>query len=259
MIAPVLILLIGLLIAAIFSMVGLGGGVFIVPMLVLGFKLPTQSAVGISLATMTFTTLSATVAYARQGRINYKIGVLLDVLDVPGAVVGAYATTLIASNWLASLFGVLLIAISVLMFRKKEVAGLSPNEPAGRWSMSARVVALCLLASFASGVVAGMFGAGGGTVDESVMILALGMPAHAAAATSMFGMALTNSAAAISHGVLGNIMPEYAIPLIIGGIAGAQLGPRLSKRIAGRTLRRALGAIFILIGLRMILIPYVAA
>lgn len=104
-----------------------------------------------------------------------------------------------------------------------------------------------------------MFGAGGGTIDESVMILALGMPPHAAAATSVFGMALTNSAAAISHGVLGNILPEYAIPLIIGGVIGAQLGPKLSGRVKAATLRKVLAAIFIAIGLRMILVPYVAA
>jgi hypothetical protein len=260
MITQLALVPIGFFLAAIFSMVGLGGGVFIVPMLVLGFKLPAQSAIGVSLATMTFTTLSATIAYARQRRINYKIGVLLDVLDVPGAVAGAYATTLIAPNWLASLFGILLIAISALMFRKRDPASLPlADGPPGRRGLHVRVVVLCLLASFASGVVAGMFGAGGGTVDESVMILALGLPAHVAAATSVFGMALTNSAAAVSHGLLGNILPEYAVPLIIGGVFGAQLGPKLSQRVQARTLRRVLAVIFVAIGLRMILLPYVAA
>lgn len=261
MIIQIALIPIGLLIAAIFSMVGLAGGVFIVPMLVLIFKLPAQNAVGISLIVMTFTTVSATMAYARQRRINYRVGLLLDVFDVPGAVLGAYVTTLLAPRWLASLFGVLLVILSIFMVGKRETSRWPPRSDPERGilGLSVRVVAFCLAASFASGVVAGMFGAGGGTVDESVMILALNMPAHIAAATSVFGMALTNSAAAISHGALGNILPEYAIPLIIGGVCGAQLGPSLSKRVEGRTLRKILGVVFVLIGLRMILVPYIAA
>jgi uncharacterized membrane protein YfcA len=258
MIAELTLIPIGLFIATISSMVGLGGGVFIVPVLVLAFGLPAQNAVGISLMTMTFTTISAAIAYARQGKINYRVGILLDVLDVPGAVLGAYLTTLLPSRWLAGLFGILLFIISIYMIRKREISGGARADPKFL-GLSKRVIYLCLMASFASGVVAGMFGAGGGTVDETVMILALGMPAHMAAGTSVFGMALTNTAAAIPHGALGNILPEYAIPLIIGAVFGAQLGPRLSKRVKGPTLRKILGLVFIIIGLRMILIPYVSA
>jgi len=72
-------------------------------------------------------------------------------------------------------------------------------------------------------------------------------------------MALTNTAAAIPHGALGNILPGYAIPLIIGAVVGAQLGPRLSKRVKGSTLRKILGLVFIVIALRMILVPYISA
>lgn len=258
MIAELTLIPIGLFIATISSMVGLGGGVFFVPMLVLAFGLPAQNAVGISLIAMTFTTISATIAYARQRKINYRVGVLLDVFDVPGAVLGAYLTTLLPSRWLAGLFGILLFIISMYMIRKREIRRGAQADPKFL-GLSRKVIYLCLAASFASGIVAGMFGAGGGTVDETVMILALGMPIHMAAGTSVFGMALTNTAAAIPHGALGNILPEYAIPLIIGAVFGAQLGPRLSKRVKGRTLRKILGLVFIIIGLRMILVPYISA
>lgn len=251
---------IGFLIATISSMVGLGGGVFIVPLLVLAFGLPAQNAVGISLITMTFATISATIAYSRQRKINYRVGILLDVFDVPGVVLGAYLTTLLAPGWLAGLFGILLFIISIYMIRKREVhRGIQPNPRRGLLGLSARIIFICLAASFASGIVAGMLGAGGGTVDESVMILALSMPVHMAAGTALFGMALTNTAAAISHGTLGHILPGYAIPLIIGAVFGAQLGPRLSKRVKGRTLKKILGVVFILIALRMIIVPYISA
>jgi len=69
-------------------MVGLGGGVFFVPMLVLAFGLPAQKAVGISLMAMTFATISATIVYSRQRKINYKVGILLDVLGIPSSTGG---------------------------------------------------------------------------------------------------------------------------------------------------------------------------
>ena len=74
----------GFLIATVYSMVGLGGGTLFVPLLVLAFGLPTQNAVGISLLAITFMAISSTVAYAMQKRIDYKVGLLLDTLDVPG-------------------------------------------------------------------------------------------------------------------------------------------------------------------------------
>jgi len=258
MIAELTLIPIGLFIATISSMVGLGGGVFFVPLLVLAFGLPAQKAVGISLMAMTFATISATIAYSRQRKINYRVGILLDVFDVPGAVLGAYLTTLLAPRWLAGLFGILLFIISIYMIRKRENPPRRSSRPKFL-GLPTKVIYFCLAASFASGIVAGMFGAGGGTVDETVMILVLGMPVHMAAGTSVFGMALTNTAAAIPHGALGNILPEYAIPLIIGAVFGAQLGPRLSKRVKGSTLRKILGVVFVIIGLRMILVPYISA
>jgi uncharacterized membrane protein YfcA len=128
MIEPTLILL-GLLIATLSSMIGLAGGAFMVPALVLIFGLATQNAVGVSLFAIMFTTISATAAYAVQGKIRYKVGLLLDTLDAPGAVLGAYATTLIASKWLAGMFGGLLFFIARLHYSEKEFPDRSRFKP----------------------------------------------------------------------------------------------------------------------------------
>jgi len=242
----------GLLIAAIFSMVGLGGGTIFVPMLVLVFGLPTQKAIGVSLFAIMFMTISATVAYAIQKKINYKVGLLLDTLDVPGAVLGAYITTLIASVWLAGIFGGLLIAIAAYMIWKKN----SKADSRKKFDFSRRVVFVCLLGSLASGIASGMLGIGGGVIDETVMILLLGMSLHMSAGTAMFGMAITTIAAVIPHWLLGNIMLDYAVPLVIGCVFGAQLGPFLSKHTSASTLRKILGAILVLISIRMLLVPF---
>ena len=242
----------GLLIATISSMVGLAGGAFIVPALVLLFGLPTQNAVGVSLFAIMFMTISATVAYAIQKKINYKVGLLLDTLDVPGAVLGAYITTLIASVWLAGIFGGLLIAIAAYMIWKKN----SKADSRKKFGFSRRVIYYCLFGSLMSGVASGMLGIGGGVVDETVMILLLGMSIHMSAGTSVFGMAITTVAAVIPHWLLENVLFGYAIPLAIGCVLGGQVGPYLSKHARASTLRKILGAIYIFIGLRMLLVPF---
>jgi uncharacterized membrane protein YfcA len=246
--------IISLLIATISSLVGLGGGVFLVPTLVLAFGLPSQKAVGASLFAMTFTTLSATIAYARQRKIYYRIGILLDVLDVPGAALGAYITTLIDSQLLAIIFGLFLFIVSIRLLRSEASQENGALEGSRTICLTKGIVVSSLAASFASGIVAGMLGAGGGTVDETVMILVLGMPASFAAGTAEFGMALTNSAALVSHWILGNVMIDYVVPLAIGAAIGAQIGPHLSKQVGERILRKVLGIVFVLIGLRMVLI-----
>ncbi|MEM3616370.1 MAG: sulfite exporter TauE/SafE family protein [Candidatus Bathyarchaeia archaeon] len=246
-----LLLLTGLMVATVCSLVGLGGGILIVPILVLGFGLRTQHAIGVSLLMMTFTTISATVAYARQKRINYKVGVLLDVLDVPGAVLGAFITTLLSSNLLAGLFGCLLMIISMHIIRKNKDGGEDAIN-SGDFSLSRRAIYLCLLTSFVSGFVAGMFGAGGGTVDIIAMVLVLGMSPYIATGTSEFGMALTNTAALIPHIFLGNVVLEKAVPITIGAVIGAQLGPAISRRMKVATLRKILGVVLLIVGIRML-------
>jgi len=243
----------GVLIATVYSMVGLAGGTIFVPLLVLAFGLSTQNAVGVSLFAIMFMAISATVAYAAQKRINYKVGLLLDTLDVPGAFLGAYITTLIAPRWLAGLFGGLVLVIAILMIWRKNSKKADSDKVLG---LSRRVVSYCLLGSLVSGVVAAMFGIGGGVIDETVMILLLGMSIHMSAGTAMFGMAITTVAAVIPHWYLGNVLFDYAIPLTIGCVLGGQLGPYLSKRTRASTLRKILGAILILVSIRMLMVPY---
>lgn len=247
-----LLFLTGLLAATLCSLVGLGGGILIVPILVLGFGLRTQHAIGISLLMMTFTTISATIAYARQKRINYKVGILLDVLDVPGAIFGAFVTTLLSPNLLAGLFGCLLTIISIHIIKRK-------NERDGEnvinrcsFNLSRQAIYLCLLTSFVSGFSAGMFGAGGGTIDMIAMVLLLGMSPYIATGTSEFGMALTNTAALIPHIFLGNVALQKAIPTTVGAVIGAQLGPAISRRIKVATLRKILGVVLFAVGIRML-------
>jgi len=99
--------------------------------------------------------------------------------------------------------------------------------------------------------VTGLSGLGGGITDTTTMIL-LGVPPHVAVASSELAMALTNGVGVAAHGILHNILFEYAVPLTLGTVVGAQLGSSLSRRVKAKFLKRTLSLIAFLLGLRLI-------
>ena len=266
-----LLLILGFVIGVPMSMVGLGGGILIVPALILVFGLPAQNAVAVSLVAMCGTTFSAAIGYIRQGRVDYKLSLLYDILDVPGIVLGAYLTTILPRDTLTGLCGLFVVFISLLLIRNRRTAASSKKnsqQSAGReWKRTKidssnqifeyviRKPGFALISGFLSGLVGGLAGLGGGITDTTTMIL-LGVPPHIAVASSEFAMALTNGIGVIAHGILQNILLEYAVPLTIGTFIGAQLGVLASKRAKGGTLTKILSAIALILGLRLILLLF---
>ena len=100
--------------------------------------------------------------------------------------------------------------------------------------------------------MAGLSGLGGGITDVSTMML-LGIPPHIAVASSEFAMAITNGFGVLAHGFLNNILIEYAVPLTLGTVVGAQVGCLLAQRVEGKTIRVILSIIAFLAGFRLIL------
>lgn len=266
-IKAILVFALGFTISVPSSMVGLGGGFFIVPILTLIFQLPTRNAIAVSLVAMCGTTFSATVGYIRRRRVDYKLGLLYDVLDIPGVIVGAYITTLLPSNLLMGICGAFIVFISINLLRRKESACLEGEMrvkgETGGWrrriidssgqefKYAVRKPFYALISSFLGGLITGLSGLGGGTIDASTMIL-LGIPPHIAAASSEFAMAVTNGTGVVAHGLLNNILIEYAIPIVMGTVTGAQIGCLLSKRVKGSFLRKILSFVAFLVGLRLL-------
>ncbi len=261
-----LLLILGLGVGLPASMLGLGGGFLLVPALILLFHLPTQNVIAISLVAMFGTSLSATLAYLRQRRIDYKLSILYDVLDIPGVIVGAYLTTIIPSNILSGICGLFIASISILLLKFGGASSLAVRKAKANRGWRRKLVdssnrkfeyaiispALALVSSFLSGLVAGLAGLGGGIVDTSTMIL-LGVPPHIAAASSELAMTFTNGIGVLAHGILQNILPEYAVPLTIGTVIGAQMGSSVAKHVEEKYLRRILAAIALILGLRLTL------
>jgi len=251
------------------SMVGLGGGFIITPILILVFRLPAQNAIAISLMAILGTTISASFAYIRQGRVDYTLAVLYDILDVPGVILGAYLTTILPSSQLAAVVGLLIVALSILLLTKnhRSSPASKPGDKPG-WerrkidasgkAFKYRIarVELALLSSFLSGFITGFCGLGGGVTDTTTMIL-LGVPPHIAAASSEFAMALTNLIGVIAHGLLNNIRVEYALPLTAGTVVGAQVGSFLARRVRGEIIQDILALTALLMGLRLLFLSFV--
>ena len=269
LIEALLLLLFGFAVGLPASMAGLGGGFIIVPVLIIFFGLPAQNAVAVSLMAMCGTSISATVAYVRQKRVDYLLGLVYDVLDLPGVALGAYLTTFLPSNLLAGIVGALVMVMSALLFTRNKESQLIEkqdlkNQPSKGWKRTMvdssgkvfkyriRSPVLVLLSSFAGGLVAGMCGLGGGITDTSTMIL-LGVSPHIAIASSEFAMTLTSLTGIFAHGFLHNLLFDYAIPITAGTVIGAQAGSTLAKRVKGKTLRKILSIIGFLAGIRLII------
>ena len=178
LVEALLLLLFGFAVALPASMAGLGGGFIIVPVLILFFGIPPQRAIALSLMAMCGTSISATVNYVKQRRVDYLLGLVYDLLDVPGVIVGAYLTTILPSNLLTGIVGMLIVSMSILLFTRngndlsieKETSKFAGKGWKRRRVDSAGTIfeyvisnpALVLLSSFAGGLVSGMCGIGGG-------------------------------------------------------------------------------------------------
>jgi uncharacterized membrane protein YfcA len=262
-----LVFLLGFAVGVPSSMVGLGGGIMIVPALIILFQVPAQNAIAISLVAILGTTVSSTIGYIRRKQVDYKLGLLYDILDVPGIVLGAYITTFLPENILAGICGAFILFITIILIRSKRKpespVSIPGESETGEWnriridhkgravSYALRNPFLALTSSFVGGLVTGLAGLGGGITDVSSMIV-LGIPTHIAVASSEFAMAITNGVGVVTHGLLNNVLLEYAIPITLGTVIGAQIGCALANRVKGKTIRHILAILAILSALRLL-------
>ncbi len=258
------LILIGLGGAAVFigliaSMIGVGGGIFMVPLLSLAHLVgTTQEAVGTSLAAIIFTSISSSLAYRRQKVLDLKLGLAVMPGAVLGAWLGAYLTRFISSGWLAIAFGIFMLYPAGMMLRGKqprEIALLFRRSRArSQASASGNYHPLeAALLGLGAGLASGFFGIGGGIVMVPAMALFLGLDIVQAVATSLFVMGPSSLIGSLQHFLQGNVHLELALPLILGITLGAQLGPLISTRMPKVRLRQLFGLVLLYSAVNMIL------
>ncbi len=242
----------GLGIGVLSSLLGVGGGIFIVPLLTLtGWAESVQVAAGTSLTAIIFTSLSASIAYARRHVTQYKVGLTLMPTSLLGTWAGARLTTTIESRWLAIGFAALLLYPIGMM-----LLGKTTNEigHAHRGPVTGpRLYLIGAAIGLVAGLASGLLGIGSGTIMVPSLALLLGLEILPAIATSLFVMVPSSIFGASTHFIQGNVELALALPLILGTVVGAQFGPILGDRIPRRRLRQLFGVILLYAAVNMVL------
>jgi len=251
----------GLLAGTLGTMIGIGGGVVIVPVFLLFFRFSPQEAIGTSLAVVLFNALSGTLSYLRQKRVDIRAGWKFALATVPGALAGAWIATLFARPVLEAVFGILLTTVAVFIFLRKESRHSEPDGAYTRTLVDSQgnvfhyspKEGLGTAISGLVGFVSSLLGIGGGIIHMPALVFVLGFPVHVAAATSLFVLSVSTLVGAISHLVLGNVLIVPTIVVAAFAVVGAQIGARLSRRVKGQLITRLLAIALVVVGVRLML------
>ncbi|HEY5215152.1 MAG TPA: sulfite exporter TauE/SafE family protein [Acidobacteriaceae bacterium] len=248
------------------ALTGLGGGVVIVPVLVLLFGVDIRYAIGASLVSVIATSSGAAVAYVREGLSNIRIGMFLEVATTLGALLGAYLTAKISGHWIAIIFGVVLLYSALSSFRqwssnapagqvnplaqRLELSGTYPG-PNGPVSYTAERVPLGFGIMFGAGTLSGLLGIGSGAVKVLAMDQAMKLPFKVSTTTSNFMIGVTAAASAGIYLSRGYIDPTLAMPVMLGVLAGSLFGTHILVKTKVKTLRYMFAFVIIVLGIEM--------
>jgi uncharacterized membrane protein YfcA len=233
------------------SLLGLGGGILIVPLLTLGFGLPLREAVGVSLVSVMMTSSAAAGVYLERHIANLRLGMTLELFTAIGALAGGSVAFLLDERLLSLLFATLVayVAITMLQARSRDAvasvyASESGTEPErgqpsrptvldrlGGDGYEVRNLGRGVIGALGAGVASALLGIGGGIIKVPLMHLAMGVPLRVATATSNLMIGITAAASAVIYLIHGGIDPYVAGPTAIGVFVGATAGSRLGHRV----------------------------
>lgn len=265
--------LIGFTIGGYGTLVGAGGGFMLMPVLLLLYPHAHPSELAaVSLACILINTISGGIAFAKQGRIDYKSALLFAITIIPGSILGAMATKYVPRSYFEGVFALFLIALSIFMFVKKtESQGGKRTEPSKKSPPMRKPITKAVNGIvfeyeynrvfgvsifFFLGFIVSFLGIGGGALIVPTLIYLLNFPIFIAAATSTLIIAIVCSTSTIMHAALGSFHWWGIIHIMaIGGgmIFGAQVGAHLSSKVKGSLIIKCLAAALGAAGIKMIL------
>lgn len=253
------------------ALVGLGGGVLIVPLLTIGFGIDFRLAIGASIVCVIATSSGAGSALLRDRMTNFRIGTFLEVATTTGAIAGALVAPHLPVNVLSILFGVILFA-SVIPTLKKlgeehampvvsdawgtklKLGGVYPDRSLGR-DVSYQVTGspLGLGMMFIAGMVSGLLGIGSGALKVLAMDTAMRLPIKVSTATSNYMIGVTAAASAGIYFWRGDVLPLVAAPVALGILTGALVGAHFLTRFRSDTVRKVFLVALSLVAANMLL------
>ena len=250
------------------SLLGLGGGIIIIPALTLVFGYPMQTAIGASLMAVIASSTGSASYYVEEGLSNLRLGMVLEIATTLGSVIGALVAVYTDQYLLAAAFGILLLYSAIHMIRRPEATCIYKPGPCGPLDLSCsytekndgksveygvQKLGRGMFASLGAGGMSGLLGVGGGTIQVPVMNLWMGVPMRAACATSNFMIGVTALAGAVVYYQFGMVQPVLAGIVAVGAFFGAAIGSRVAHRINGEQLKRLFAVLMIFVAALMFL------
>jgi len=241
----------GILAGLLGSVLGLGGGILIIPMLTLVFGVPMREAIGASLVCVIATSSGAASLYVRRRLCDIRLGMTLELATPLGAVAGGVIAGMLKPQILSVLFSIVLLYTAWTMLPKKDESRNARDSGDGEPSYKTTRLPLGMGASFFAGNVSGLLGVGGGIVKVPVMYMIMRVPLKTAIATSNFMIGVTASAGAFVYFSRGEVHPLVAGSTMLGVFVGATLGSRLLPRIRAEYLKKAFVFVLLYLSLEM--------
>jgi len=247
------------------ALLGIGGGVFLVPFLNLVLHLPMSTAAAISLATVI--AASSTVSASRAGEqlINLRLGMTLEAATAGGALLGGLTAHLFAPSTLQKIFGLVAIMVAALMVARINRRNVLSSDSesgflGGRYhdpdsdvvvAYRVRRLPLALTASFLAGNVSSLLGIGGGVIKVPVLNAWCGVPVRAAAATSAFMIGVTATAGAVIYFGRGQLPGAFAAASVLGVQVGSRIALSLGDRVSSKGLKLLMAGVLVIVAIVM--------
>ncbi len=251
------------------SLIGLGGGIIVVPVLTLLYGIDIHYAIGASIISVIATSSGAAATYVRERMANLRVALFLEIGTTAGAITGAFLAGLVHGPWLYLIFGVVLALSALGMLQR--ISDTATSVPDDAWAdqlhlhgryfdpaegrevdyrVSRSGLGLCLM--YLAGAISGLLGIGSGALKVLALDLAMRMPLKVSTATSNLMIGVTAAASAGVYFARGDIDPFVAAPVALGVVLGATVGSHVLGRTNNRVLRIIFVAILLFLAIEMI-------
>jgi uncharacterized membrane protein YfcA len=286
-----LLVAVGLGTGALGAILGTGGGVFLIPILLIGFGVPMHFAVGTSILTVVATSTAVAIGNLDRGTANMRLGMTLEIATSLGAISGGLSAAWLAPRVLEIVFAAVLLPTAVVMWRSRrgdpdsdppdplnptplQSKSRDPEIRAGREGVAMQFVDRLggefedpvlhrrivyrlqrlwagLTISFVAGVMSGLLGIGGGVFKVPALNVLCNVPIRAAAATSTFMIGVTAAASAFLYFGRGEIDPRYTSAVMLGVVAGSWIGAYVNQFARGMVVKRVFAVVLLGVAIQM--------
>ena len=254
------------------SLTGLGGGIVIVPLLTIGFGVDIRYAIGASLISVIATSSGAASAYVKEGILNIRVGMFLEIATTLGAIAGAAIAFFAPTNAIAVIFGFVLLYSAFVSFQKRKLAVESVYKPEQNPGLIVRLLKAKgtyptnsglknytlhhLGGGFAvmtvAGILSGLLGIGSGALKVIAMDSIMKIPFKVSTTTSNFMIGVTAAASAGIYLNRGYIDPVLSMPVMVGVLVGSLVGAKILIRSQTKKIRLIFALVITFLAIEMI-------